>query len=166
MEDGYNSAGGVKTRKKSDRERKMPKDIGLDWILHPFPRKIFFEKHYQKKPLIIRRQQMLNSTVDTTEYYADLFPMLGLAKCIDSFPQQRVNTEFVIVKKGFVTPPKFKSIHDAYGAYLDGHTLAAFIMNRLWMLTSIFELISEPVRLGSSTRDQQNYTRDPLGKRP
>ena len=59
MEDGYNSAGGVKTRKKSDRERKMPKDIGLDWILHPFPRKIFFEKHYQKKPLIIRRQQML-----------------------------------------------------------------------------------------------------------
>ena len=132
MEDGYNSAGGVKTRKKSDRERKMPKDIGLDWILHPFPRKIFFEKHYQKKPLIIRRQQMLNNTIDTTEYYADLFPMLGLAKCIDSFPQQRVNTEFVIVKKGFVTPPKFKSIHDAYGAYLDGHTLAAFIMNRLW----------------------------------
>ena len=43
---------------------------------------------------------MLNNTIDTTEYYA-VFSMLGLAKCIDSFPQQRVNTGND-VKKGFV----------------------------------------------------------------
>ena len=67
-----------------------------------------------------------------TDYYADLFPMLGLAKCIDSFPNQRLNNDFVIVKEGFITPPQFKKVHDAYGAYLSGHTLAAFIMNRLW----------------------------------
>lgn len=118
--------------KKRSSKKKMPKNAGLDWILHPFSREKFFKEHYQKKPLIIKRREMLNNSVDTTDYYADLFPMSALAKCIDSFPSQRINNDFVIVKKSFVTPPNFKTIHDSYGAYLNGHTLAAFIMNRLW----------------------------------
>ena len=135
MEQQENSISGKNRRnrrKNKAMERKMPKTVGLDWILHPFPREKFFKEHYQKKPLIIQRKEMLNNTVDTTDYYADLFPMLGLAKCIDSFPNQRLNNDFVIVKEGFITPPQFKKVHDAYGAYLSGHTLAAFIMNRLW----------------------------------
>ena len=94
MEQQENSISGKNRRngrKNKAMERKMPKTVGLDWILHPFPREKFFKEHYQKKPLIIQRKEMLNNTVDTTDYYADLFPMLGLAKCIDSFPNQRLN---------------------------------------------------------------------------
>ena len=58
--------------------------------------------------------------------------MSALTKCIDSFNSQRLETDFVIVKEGFVTSPKFKVIHDSYRAYLEGYTVAAFIMNRLW----------------------------------
>jgi hypothetical protein len=107
------------------------KRYGIDWLLHPFSRDEYFENYYQRKPLLIQRSKMLNNQ-NTEDYYGDLWPMSALTKCIDSFKSQRLGTDFVLVKEGFVTPPRFKVIHDSYGAYLEGYTLASFIMNRLW----------------------------------
>ena len=102
----------------------------LDWVIHPMKRDEFFNTYYQKKPFVIERQKQIGG--NTTDYYGDLFPMTALAKCIDSFPSQRLNDDFVVVKQGFRTPGHINRIHDSYGGYLEGHTLAAFIMNRLW----------------------------------
>ncbi len=101
---------------------------GLDFILGDvLSRAAFFRDYYERGPVLIKR-----SPRPRPHHYGDLFPFEAVASVIDNFPDQRKLNDWVIVHENFVTPPAYTKVTDYYGAYLKGHTLGMFILNRLW----------------------------------
>ena len=58
--------------------------------------------------------------------------MENVSAIIDAFPKQRLNDDFVVVNRAFVTPRRIENLTQAYAAYLEGFTTSMFIVNRLW----------------------------------
>ena len=101
---------------------------GLDWILQHsgMDRQTFFRDYYEYRPVVLAR------TPTTPNHYDDLFPFEAVASVMDNFPNQRRNDDWVIVNKNFITPTTYNKLFEYYNAYLQGHTLGMFILNRLY----------------------------------
>ena len=93
-------------------------------MVHPMAPAAFLATHWERAPAFIPRGD--------AEYYDGLYSMENVSAIIDAFPKQRLNDDFVVVNRAFVTPRRIENLTQAYAAYLEGYTTSMFIVNRLW----------------------------------
>ena len=107
--------------------------LGLSWLLHPMAVDRFLDDHWERSPVLVSRNQSSNGDGDAEpDYYDGIYSMENISAIMDSFADQRLHDDFVIVKEGFVTPKSFNRLNESYPAYLAGYTTSLFIINRLW----------------------------------
>eukprot|EP00947_MAST-08B_sp_MAST-8B-sp1_P003716 g3716.t1 len=93
----------------------------------------FLDDHWERSPVLVSRNQSRNGDGDAEpDYYGGIYSMENISAIMDSFADQRLHDDFVIVKEGFVTPKSFNRLNESYPAYLAGYTTSLFIINRLW----------------------------------